>query len=438
MYNFQNFGQRLQELRKGKKFTQEDIAHKVNVSPQAVSKWEKDQSYPDITLLPALANIFGVSIAHFFGEDQNTISNYEAVFSETYQNMPLVNSTKYVACYSNKTVEATDDTGVKFTDGSTAELSTRTAVNYGSGEIIFIGSDEKLREEDAPGKTYEDEFPRPDNIHISTLLSCVCTITRRQSHSDKVRVYANGTARFINALKVESISGEESRLEIGYMNMEGSNTSSSKNQNQLRIELPQDYEHGGHLQLTINGSGKIESDIPAFETGKLTINGSGVINVQNFTANCAASVNGSGDINGKNAADLVLSVNGSGDISWENAQDVIASVNGSGDIGIAKVRQLNASVNGSGDFDIDEITGGDLISKVHGSGDIKIGSGTCNNFNADIHGSGDIDASGVTATKAHIVLHTHGNVVLGRVLESSTEQIKQKGTIKILKRGREN
>ena len=442
MYNFENFGKRLKDLRKAKGFSQEDMANKVGVTGQAISKWENDQSYPDITLMPTLATIFGVSVAHFFGEDQNIMQQPAAAFAKTYQNMPLVNSTKYVACYSNKTVESTDETGVKFTDGSTAELSTRMAVNCGEGEIVFVGSDSvggwEQDEGNELGTPYECEFICPDDISIS-ILSCTCTITRVPNLEGKVRVKAEGTKRFLKSLKVESVSGDENSLEISYMNEYGNNNNShGKSQNKLYVELPQNYDCGKYLRLAINGSGSIRSDIPAFETGKLTINGSGVINVQDFTAECTASVNGSGDINGKNAADLVLSVNGSGDIAWEKAQTVKASVNGSGDIKIKEAHALNASVNGSGDFDIDQITGGDVTAKVHGSGDIKIKDGTCDNFNVDVHGAGDIDATGVTATKAHIVLHTHGNVILGRVLDGSTEQIKQKGTIKILKRGRAN
>ena len=45
------FGKRFQELRKKHQYTQEDIANKLNITPQAVSKWENDISAPDITLL---------------------------------------------------------------------------------------------------------------------------------------------------------------------------------------------------------------------------------------------------------------------------------------------------------------------------------------------------------------------------------------------------
>ena len=47
--------------------TQEELAKRVGVSTQAVSKWEQQLSCPDILLLPELAKIFGVTIDELFG-----------------------------------------------------------------------------------------------------------------------------------------------------------------------------------------------------------------------------------------------------------------------------------------------------------------------------------------------------------------------------------
>ena len=49
--------------------TQEDVAYELGVSRQSVSKWERGESYPDITFLPALANIFETSIDMLIGMD---------------------------------------------------------------------------------------------------------------------------------------------------------------------------------------------------------------------------------------------------------------------------------------------------------------------------------------------------------------------------------
>lgn len=53
--------------RKELKLTQAQIAEYIGVSRAAVSKWEKGQSYPDITLLPKLAKLFHLSIDELLG-----------------------------------------------------------------------------------------------------------------------------------------------------------------------------------------------------------------------------------------------------------------------------------------------------------------------------------------------------------------------------------
>ncbi len=54
-------GSKIKELRKKHRITQEQLAEKIGVSFQAVSKWENDIALPDITLIPILANYFEVS-----------------------------------------------------------------------------------------------------------------------------------------------------------------------------------------------------------------------------------------------------------------------------------------------------------------------------------------------------------------------------------------
>ena len=57
----ETLGKRISALRKQKDLRQDDIAQLLDVSPQAVSKWENDQTCPDIGLLPKLAKILGVT-----------------------------------------------------------------------------------------------------------------------------------------------------------------------------------------------------------------------------------------------------------------------------------------------------------------------------------------------------------------------------------------
>ncbi|WP_026662969.1 helix-turn-helix domain-containing protein [Butyrivibrio proteoclasticus] len=59
----------LKKYRIQKELTQEDVAEFLGITAQSVSKWERGESYPDITLLPALANIFETSVDLLLGMD---------------------------------------------------------------------------------------------------------------------------------------------------------------------------------------------------------------------------------------------------------------------------------------------------------------------------------------------------------------------------------
>ncbi|MFA6627041.1 MAG: helix-turn-helix transcriptional regulator [Bacilli bacterium] len=64
-----SFGTIFLQLRKEKGLTQDEVAQKLNVSPQAVSKWENDLSYPDVTILVEIANLFGTTVDYLLGKE---------------------------------------------------------------------------------------------------------------------------------------------------------------------------------------------------------------------------------------------------------------------------------------------------------------------------------------------------------------------------------
>ena len=59
----------LKKYRITNNLTQEDVAEYLGITAQSVSKWERGESYPDITFLPALANIFKTSVDLLIGMD---------------------------------------------------------------------------------------------------------------------------------------------------------------------------------------------------------------------------------------------------------------------------------------------------------------------------------------------------------------------------------
>lgn len=77
MNNNLSLGNRIAYYRKLNAMTQEELAVRLNISSQAVSKWEQQLSSPDIMLLPVIAEVFDISIDELFGRKINT----EPVFS---------------------------------------------------------------------------------------------------------------------------------------------------------------------------------------------------------------------------------------------------------------------------------------------------------------------------------------------------------------------
>ena len=57
---------KITEFRKLNSLSQDEFGRLIGVSRQAVSKWEREECYPDITLLPALAALLGCGINDFF------------------------------------------------------------------------------------------------------------------------------------------------------------------------------------------------------------------------------------------------------------------------------------------------------------------------------------------------------------------------------------
>lgn len=73
-------GKRIVYHRKRLKLTQDQLAEKLSVTAQAISKWENDQSCPDIALLPRLADLFGITTDSLLGHDvQENIYQAEVV-----------------------------------------------------------------------------------------------------------------------------------------------------------------------------------------------------------------------------------------------------------------------------------------------------------------------------------------------------------------------
>ena len=68
MYQLNKFCNIIYKLRKEREWTQNNLAERLGIAPQSVSKWECGIGYPDVTLFPVIAELFGVPIGVLFGE----------------------------------------------------------------------------------------------------------------------------------------------------------------------------------------------------------------------------------------------------------------------------------------------------------------------------------------------------------------------------------
>lgn len=72
--NVMIFSEKLQILRKSKGFTQEELSEKLNVSRQAVAKWESGQAYPDILNLIQISELMNVTVDYLVKDQECSVS----------------------------------------------------------------------------------------------------------------------------------------------------------------------------------------------------------------------------------------------------------------------------------------------------------------------------------------------------------------------------
>ncbi len=81
-------GNKIKDLRKQQDMTQEQLAEILNVSAQAISKWENGSNMPDITVIPEIADCFGVTIDELMGHKVNALARlWEFFQSQEYQSL---------------------------------------------------------------------------------------------------------------------------------------------------------------------------------------------------------------------------------------------------------------------------------------------------------------------------------------------------------------
>lgn len=415
MNQMENFRYIIAEERRRMGLTQEALATRLGITPQAISKWENGVGYPDVTLFPVIAEVLGIPIARLFGEEEKPITR-RGTLPDTYGGLLFILAAGDAVCYASKGVEAADEERgiIRFSDGSEANLNTATVINRGAGEIRIYKLSEIL-----PEVTWEDETASVslnlDNTYadirsyrLSIGMGCDVMVTS-DGEEGKCRVTATGSQRFLAAIRVEE-SGECLQIEVKSENNQGGRSS----ENDI-LHIHTGLSRGNLFHCSLNGSGNLAIS-PDFERMELT-------------------VNGCGDIAAQNADEALIKINGSGDIRLKNVTRTASmKVNGSGDIQLERAASPNITVNGSGDIECGEVCG-EMCAAINGAGDITC-AGDLTRLSLSINGAGDFHGEELAVTDAEIkALQSNAEITLGHIRGTSVEKIGKNCVLKVLRRG---
>jgi len=130
-----SLGNKIAYYRKQLNITQEGLAKQLEVTNQAVSKWESDQCCPDILLLPRLADIFGISLDELFDRRTQT-ADLELPWNDD-------GVLRAVLFFGHKYIKDSDEKGIEFTyDGPALNVSSSLTVHCGDvqGNVQAGGS----------------------------------------------------------------------------------------------------------------------------------------------------------------------------------------------------------------------------------------------------------------------------------------------------------
>ena len=115
----ETLGRRIARLRLARTATQERLAKELNVSPQAVSKWENDINYPDISLLPDLARFLGVSVDELLSGASASTQETEAAQESTAEK----SAAEVVAVAADEPAEIVEESTEQDNQGIAAQSS---------------------------------------------------------------------------------------------------------------------------------------------------------------------------------------------------------------------------------------------------------------------------------------------------------------------------
>ncbi len=160
----ETIGNRISRLRKENGMSQEALAEKIGVSSQAVSKWENDQSCPDISVLPQLAKLLDITVDELLTGNSNEVRMMPKGQRKSLEELTL--RVRILSADGDKIKVNLPMTLVKLG----LEMGMEIAPNYAKGMDPLKNLDLKqiidLVEQGALGKLVEIESADGDTIEV--------------------------------------------------------------------------------------------------------------------------------------------------------------------------------------------------------------------------------------------------------------------------------
>ena len=405
-YQAENIGRIIAAKRKEKGLTQEGLASLLQITPQAISKWENGVGLPDVTLIPRIAEALQISVDELFGENKPM---KKAQLPMEYQGMSFVTTDGMVAVYSNKSVESKDEAQVTFSDGSTTDLKAKCVVNMGPGEVRILEIGYLVSEFVEEGWERDTLTKSFAGIHsLSFINSASCDMEAVYWEGEETVVEAEGSKRFLSRLSVTERDGE-----LILEAKSPSNNGGGEHGSKILVKCP--FRKGEKGTFRISGCGQIKAPI-SFRSAVLAISGAGTINIADVEA-------------------CEIGISGSGDVAMMDARESLSvRISGCGNVACTDTRNLDVRIAGSGDVSPMRLFG-DVNISISGSGDVCCSGGQVDNLKVNVHGSGDFAADLLTVENAEINLQGSGSVILGRIKGKSVERLSKDAKLIVKQRG---
>ncbi len=403
-YQAESIGRIIAAKRKENGLTQEGLANLLQITPQAVSKWENGVGLPDVTLIPRIAAALQISVNELFGEPDRM---KKAQLPMEYQGLAFVATNGQVAVYSSKSVEAKDETQVTFSDGSTADLQAQCVVNVGPGEVRILEIGHLVTE-------FVEEGWERDTVtmtfagvrSLNFINSASCDMEAVYWEGSETVVEAEGSKRFLNRLSVTERDGE-----LILEAKSPSNNNGGEHGSKIFVKCP--FRKGEKGTFRISGCGQIKAPI-SFREAILAISGAGTINIADVET-------------------CEIGISGSGDVAMMDARESLSiRISGCGNVACTDVRNLDVRIAGCGDVSPMQLFG-DVNISISGSGGVCCSGGQVDNLN--VHGSGDLAAEWLTVENAELNLQGSGSVTLGRIKGKSVERLSKDAKLTVKQRG---